>query len=246
MRARVAALLISAVGISRAQSAHFETITFEPDDRYLRSASSWEPGSVSRERIPLFRFVEEAYDLKSYQISGPAWLKTERYTLQATLPRAATDVQFREMLATVLVERFGLKFHREIRDIDGYELALIPGAGNLTAVEKAEPIPLSQGRGLDGIWRLAFNSIGQLCRELSFQLNARVMDEVLVHDHTGLTGTYNLRFEFRLPDAPSDDDILKGFISAPRDQLGLELKPAKVPTEVLVVDHMSTAIVKAP
>ena len=101
---------------------------------------------------------------------------------------------------------------------------------------------------LDGIWPFAFNSISQRCGQLSFYLSAQpgMMDNVPVSDRTGLTVAYNLRLEFRLPEPLSAEDLPGAFTAALRDQLGLELKRAKVPTEVFVVDHVSTAIVKAP
>ncbi|WP_083350469.1 TIGR03435 family protein [Terriglobus roseus] len=52
------------------------------------------------------------------------------------------------------------------------------------------------------------------------------------------------RYDFTLkwmPDqlAPTQDDAVPGLFTAMREQLGLELKPAKGPVQVLAVDAMA-------
>jgi uncharacterized protein (TIGR03435 family) len=65
-----------------------------------------------------------------------------------------------------------------------------------------------------------------------------------VVDYTGLTGTYDIKFEatpaFRLnrnPDQPSEPGDISAF-TAVQQQLGLKLEARKAKIEVLVVDHV--------
>lgn len=54
-----------------------------------------------------------AYNMKSYQITGPAWLGSERFDIQAKLPDGATKDDVPAMLQSLLQERFKLTAHRD-------------------------------------------------------------------------------------------------------------------------------------
>jgi uncharacterized protein (TIGR03435 family) len=63
-----------------------------------------------------------------------------------------------------------------------------------------------------------------------------VLDRVVV-DQTGLTGNFDLELKWSAGDATAtsnDPDIF----SAVREQLGLQLKPAIAPVEMLVIDSV--------
>lgn len=53
-----------------------------------------------------------ACGLKQYQISGPAWIQTTGFNIEAKLPPAAAKEQIKPMLQTLLAERFHLAVHR--------------------------------------------------------------------------------------------------------------------------------------
>ncbi|HUZ95443.1 MAG TPA: TIGR03435 family protein, partial [Edaphobacter sp.] len=57
-----------------------------------------------------------------------------------------------------------------------------------------------------------------------------------VVDRTGLKGFYDLSLHFAPVDAKDSD--LPDFFTAVEEQLGLKLKPAKVPAKFLVVDSV--------
>ncbi len=48
-----------------------------------------------------------AYDMKEYQVSGPAWLNTERYDIRVKVAEGATKEQVNVMWQNLLAERFG-------------------------------------------------------------------------------------------------------------------------------------------
>ena len=81
-----------------------------------------------------------AYRVKPFQISGPDWMKQERFDIQAKLPDGASKDQVPEMMQALLSERFKLAEHRETKDHPVY--ALIPGKNGPKLVESAaEPDP---------------------------------------------------------------------------------------------------------
>ncbi len=81
----------------------------------------------SQARIASFTFkafVAMAYRVKAYQISGPDWVGTDRFDLNAKLPAGATSDQIPEMLQALLADRFQLKFHRDKKELPVYALVL--------------------------------------------------------------------------------------------------------------------------
>ena len=65
-----------------------------------------------------------AYELKSYQIAGPAWMDSERYEIAAKIPAGSTPREVPFLLRTLLAERFHLVAHNETRQLSIYELAI--------------------------------------------------------------------------------------------------------------------------
>jgi uncharacterized protein (TIGR03435 family) len=65
-----------------------------------------------------------------------------------------------------------------------------------------------------------------------------------VLDRTGLTGTFDFSLEWSLapdpaqPVGPQPEDAGPTFLEALQEQLGLKLKSAKGPVDVLVIDHV--------
>jgi uncharacterized protein (TIGR03435 family) len=66
------------------------------------------------------------------------------------------------------------------------------------------------------------------------------MDSTHVVDRTGLTGKYDIKVEFAAGIAPGNDasepapDVFAAF----EKQLGLKFQKAKVPLDVIVIDHI--------
>ena len=105
-----------------------------------------DPGRWTCENISAPNLVLSAFDLKPFQVQGlsdgfflpiggrPGGL----FTITATIPEGATKEQFRQMQQNLLLERFGLKFHREKKEMQGYELVL---AKNGPKLKESAPEP---------------------------------------------------------------------------------------------------------
>lgn len=57
--------------------------------------------------------IANAYDVKDYQITGPAWLATERFDIVAKIPDGASKDDAPKMLQALLADRFKLAAHRD-------------------------------------------------------------------------------------------------------------------------------------
>ena len=85
-----------------------------------------DPGRFNCENCSLSNLVTQAYDIRSYQLSAPSWLATERFIILATVPEGATKEQFHVMLQNMLKERFGLTFHREQKEMQMRQWSNLP------------------------------------------------------------------------------------------------------------------------
>ena len=112
---------------------------------------SRDPGRIAYTNVTLKNVLVNAYDVLSDQISGPNWLDSSRYDIDAKIPADTTREQFRVMLQNLLAERFHLRLHREKKDFPVYELVVAKGGPKLKRStadrDSPTPPPASNGRG---------------------------------------------------------------------------------------------------
>jgi uncharacterized protein (TIGR03435 family) len=83
-----------------------------------------DPGRIHYPYMTMKNILMNAYDVKSFQITGPAWLDSERFDISATMPPDTTKEQFRAMLQNLLAERFKLTIHRDTKGLPMYSLSV--------------------------------------------------------------------------------------------------------------------------
>jgi uncharacterized protein (TIGR03435 family) len=173
--------------------------------------------------------VAFAYGVLNFQISGgPGWASTTHYNISAKMDAAATPPQLRQMMQTLLADRFGLRFHRLTRNHAGYALLVDKNGPKFS--ESKNPGPgLGLGRGR------SFGRGAQMI-QLAKQLSSEM--EVPIADRTKLTALYD--FTLTWSPGPQEDETLGPSIStALKEQMGLRLEPVKnVPVEYFVIDSV--------
>jgi uncharacterized protein (TIGR03435 family) len=166
-----------------------------------------------------------AYGVDVDQISGPAWLDSERYSVVANVPPGTTKEQLKLMLQSLIVERFRAALHHGTKDFTGYELVVAKRGPKLRASAEGpvsplpqpanqQPLPLDDNgfpqappgryaaiRTDSGSTRLGFNrySMSDLARVLGLPLGTLTGNRVAsaaVVDKTGLPGKYDFTLEF--------------------------------------------------
>jgi uncharacterized protein (TIGR03435 family) len=169
-----------------------------------------------------------------------------------------TQVEMDLMLRALLEQRFHLKLHRVTREMPVYELRIAKAGklrqGTCATYNPANP-PLSTpdpqpviycggsslGRkGLDWTLDGAGMKTADLANTLSFLIGTRT-----VIDKTGFAGTFDAHLRWtpglgefgatHMP--PSPDDVNESIFTVLQEQLGLTLKAARGPVEVIVVDR---------
>ncbi len=216
-----------------------------PQDRII-ALSTYPGGRITVSLYTLEMLIEEALNVQPFQVSGgPRWIDEDRYDIVAKppasskssqanppYPKAPPNDEQRQMLQTLLVERFQLRFHRETREGPVYLLVKGNKEPRLReAKDKGEfPWAGSLGGGAlsgDGIAGKNI-SMPQLATRLSEYVRRPVLDQ------TGLTGSFDFRFPYASDD-PRTDLIASIFASI--QGLGLKLESAKGPVETIVIDR---------
>jgi uncharacterized protein (TIGR03435 family) len=90
--------------------------------------------------MTLKQVIATAYKVKEYQVSGPAWLATERFDIVARMPEGSGKDDAPAMLRSLLEERFKLGTHMETQEHPVY--ALVVGKGGAKLKESPAPKPI--------------------------------------------------------------------------------------------------------
>jgi uncharacterized protein (TIGR03435 family) len=97
--------------------------------------------------MALKELIVLAYKVKPYQITGPDWMASQRFDIEAKLPEGASKDDAPQMLQALLEERFKLAVHRDSKEHS--VLALVVGKGGPKMKESAEaPAPLDENAPL--------------------------------------------------------------------------------------------------
>jgi len=214
------------------------------------------PGQMNFWNISLADLIENAWSVKNFQISGPDWLRSDRFDIQAKVPSGATKEQGRVMIQNLLADRFRLVVHQTTKESSVYELVIAKGGPRLKESETgpaAAPPKRMMMMGGNGLLKMDLKgaTMGTIVDMLGVQLDRPVIDR------TGLTGSYDVLMEFapdpaimamkmggigQPPPSPAaiapDPNCAPTIFSALTDQLGLNLEARKGPVETVGVDSV--------
>jgi uncharacterized protein (TIGR03435 family) len=85
------------------------------------------PGRIRYSNVTLTGLITKAWDLSPNQITGPAWIKQDAYSIDAVVPPGATKAQFLLMIQNLLLSRFKLAYDWTEKDFKVYKLTVAPG-----------------------------------------------------------------------------------------------------------------------
>lgn len=120
------ALPADVTGQSTAASPTFDVASVKPNPTGVNASSpSRSGGRIAFEHDSLRDCISFAFGIatgRDYELSGPGWLDTERFDIAATFPPDTSRDILRQMMQTLLIERFRLATHRENKTLLAYEL----------------------------------------------------------------------------------------------------------------------------
>ena len=249
--ATVLALMASLSTAQQPQQAkplHFEVAAIKPgNSQNIGSSSSTLGGQLRMVNTPLKQWIELGLSVPDYALKAPSWLDTSRFDLNAKLPYEPIDRKAEaEMMKALLIERFGLKWHESIQLVSGFELVpdkkvLIEPSGLLDRLKghgsasgpsflSGTNVPMSElAEALGGVLGRPVVDATHFSGVFSFKLMWRPSDDAEV----ALQRQYGKQYGVDVDNLPSS------VLTALREQLGLRLQNAKVPSKVIVVDQIN-------
>ena len=245
IRSAVAALsLCAAVGQQTAPLPKFKDVSIAPansritagTDRVPTSISAGLSGRLNIRNARLKDCIAWAYNVPGYLIFESGQLFPDRYDIDAKTPVGISAKKYREMLQSLLADRFDLKIHREVRDTPAYALNIANTGLKLRQVTGGRLRFRSSPKSLSGE--------NVTMKDLAGQLSALLTKPVL--DRTGTSGTFSFAIAWPQQELTSRATLgridgpvngsAESFLAALRN-IGLELVEEETSIEMLVVDH---------
>jgi uncharacterized protein (TIGR03435 family) len=204
-----------------------------------------DPGRISVSGTTLFTLIALAYGKNCESANaaelvsgGPAWLKTDRFDIQATMAEGVTHSSVQQllrgeapglqaMLQTLLSDRFKIVLRRETREMPVYLLTVAKNGHKLRPAKEGDPIGL-------GVMGRMIEATRASMVDLATGLTRLTGRPVL--DRTNLSGEFTFGIAFAPFDSPPGSTGPSLF-SVLEDDLGLKLEGAREKIEVLTVAH---------
>ena len=221
---------------------------------------------------PVAYVIAYAYHMQMSEFSftlskQPDWVRTRNYTFTFRAEGEPTRDQVREMMRTMLADRFGLQVHEFTREgtvnrlvlsksgVLGPNIKPHPEGAKCSTQESASvgkapdaSAPPMANCGISWYYlhaALTDYTIADAVRALVGIGGSSGLDTRPIVDATGITGKYDLTLEFRYesdsspiePDA--DDGGVPTLIRALKEQLGIRVQAGPGPVRMVSIDHIS-------
>ncbi len=223
-----------AFGQFTAHAPSFDVASLKPNRTGVNGGSlSRSGGRIVFDNVSLRECIALAYGIatgRDYELSGPAWLDSAKFDVVATFPPETSRAAVREMLQTLLAERFHLTTHRENKTIKGYALVVAKGGPKLKEAGNGEDAFIF-GEGHVTARALSLSSFADRLSGPVFKLEQPVVDM------TGIKGVYNFTLAWAPEGVSVDGHSDPSLFTALQEQLGLKLEVREMPAEILIVDH---------
>jgi uncharacterized protein (TIGR03435 family) len=95
-----------------------------------------EPNRVDFRCTDLVGLIGYAFRISPERVTGPAWMDSPRFNIEANIPQGASKNQVPEMFQNLLADRFKLVIHRQTANLPVYALVLAKGR---LKINKAAP-----------------------------------------------------------------------------------------------------------
>jgi uncharacterized protein (TIGR03435 family) len=249
----VLAMTLPAPDSLRAQSQGaplaFDVVTVKVDKAAQRQelAVRYLPGGrFSARAVPIPLLVAEAYDTArlnpspEFQKLDVSLIERDVYDIEATAPKDAVppgssarirDEKIKEMLRTLLADRFKLRVHHEMKEQTVYAVVVAKNGPKLEGADACADRPTnffdpSSCHTMADLIKIA-------------QRTARL--ELPIVDKTGLAGLYNMQavdWSSIIPGPKQPEDPNRPTFIDILGRLGLKLETQKAVVDMLFVDHV--------
>jgi uncharacterized protein (TIGR03435 family) len=218
-------------------------------------------GRFTANGAPMRILLFQAFNANNDSLVGvPSWVDTERYDVKAKAPgdAATTDTDsLAPMLRSLLVERFGLKYHTEDRQLPAYSLT-----GSKPKMKKADRASRTFCKNMPSppgsppatrvltCQNATMAQFADYLQYMSPELSSPVADATGIDGTWDFTLTFSMNFGMPMmarggdapagagPAAPPDPSGGMSIFEAVEKELGLKLEKQKRTMPVIVIDHL--------
>ncbi|MBV8847231.1 MAG: TIGR03435 family protein [Bryobacterales bacterium] len=163
--------------------------------------------NVKNQRVS--NIIGFAWTMKYYQlVGGPSWLESDRFDIEATAEGSPSQDEMKQMLQSLLEERFHLKVHQETRQLPAYTLTLAKGGSKMQAFKEGDcikydpstpaspstPIRPRDFCGFNVLTQGRWNASGITMQQVTSAL-ADITNRPVI-DNTELSGLFNIHTEY--------------------------------------------------
>jgi uncharacterized protein (TIGR03435 family) len=202
--------------------------------RFRPNAVDSSPGGITMLNSSLKAAIQWAYHLQAVQVMGPNWIDSNRYDIVAKTSEAAPNEKLREMLRTLLADRFKLAVHRETKEMPAYVVTIGKNGHKLKQSEgEGEMDVKPTGKGLQVLFTHV--TLAQLSEMTQSPLQGIVVDQ------TGLKGAWDFTLDMSpamMQRPENKEEAIGMMIQILGEQLGIKIDQKKTQAEILVIDHV--------
>jgi uncharacterized protein (TIGR03435 family) len=186
--------------------------------------------------------ISKAYGFRTGNIlSGPFWIDKTRYDIAAEAPPDTSDDVVKQMLRSLLADRFKLVVHTEDKPLPAYLITAPDGASRMKPSEGSGTPGCKSQQSLDTNPTPGAPVVFS-CHAESMTAFATFIHEIMANpateiDATGLQGQWDFDFKALYPPR-TNTDVVNNF-RAIESWVGLKIEPGTAPLPVLVVDSVN-------
>ncbi len=206
-----------------------------------------------------------AYAYRVRQVEGPSWLTSDSesrlFEINAKFSVGKGGADTRELLQSLLAERFALRVEIVTKEVDGFALKVGKDGQKLSSKRSGQEARTkdAKGRSLRPLGAAKVSGGGVDPAHVEASTISGIIDyisgwygNILAVDETGLTGEYDIQLDVPSVDSgirqlikqgirPNDDDIREQTardLSDALGQVGLKLERRKVPVKIVVIKNV--------
>jgi uncharacterized protein (TIGR03435 family) len=248
------AMAPSALAAARPRFDAFEVASIKPVDADAKAGRYFKMDGLNRwtaTNFTLEALIALGYDLNPRTVAGGAdWVRTQRFVITAVTPGDVqpTRLEQMQMLRALIVERFALKFHRQDKEMDIYELTIGKSGQKLRPAAMPDDPPKIIGVVYPDRIEVPARSVTM--DDFVAMLQRATLDRPTVN-RTGLTGKYDFDLKFAQDESEYGGGVPKAaensqfpsLFTAMQEQLGLKLTATRGTVSTLVIDeaHLPSA-----
>lgn len=202
-------------------------------------------GRYDLRKATMLNLIATAWGMPADRVlGGPSWLELDRFDIAATAPPKTSQDSVKQMLQSLLADRFNLKVHMDTKPVPGFVLSMGQGKPKMkesdgTGSTGCQGVPQTPEPGAIPYALVQCRNVTMDALAVELRNMAGAYITTTVVNSTGLKGTwdFDLKWTARALLSLAGSDAITIYDAVDK-QLGLKLAAGEVPSQVIVVDSV--------